>query len=112
MSRIKQCLSPTECVELVNDMIKDTDHQTNLIEWKKRTNIQKGSDEELGRVGSGWWQRFKAEHSHKITSRKGHKFELDRAKWTTWQNFCQMYRCFAEELEYGGLAQRLEIPQW
>ena len=56
--------------------------------------------------------KFRKENAHRITSRVGQKFELDRQEWTTWQNFTMMYEEFAKELEYAKVATKLNEAEW
>ena len=39
MARIRQCLCPNKGLQLVNSLIKDTNTQKELIEWKKRNTL-------------------------------------------------------------------------
>ena len=71
MSRIKNFLSPIQCIELVNDLIKGTEHQHKLIEWKKKYGVQNGeSDEMLGCVSDKWWHQFKNKRHIKLPAAK------------------------------------------
>ena len=70
------------------------------------------SNDEVGTVGAGYWQRFLKRHSDKIVSKRGQKYELDRQKWTTYANFFDMYQHTIEEMVDAGVAQKLDEPQW
>ena len=81
MSRICQCLTPSQGLNLVNSVIKGTETQKALIKWK-RINSCSTNEEALGQVGSGYWRNFIKRHGHNLCSKKGQKFELDRSSWS------------------------------
>ena len=49
---------------------------------------------------------------HRIVSKRGQKYELDRQNWTTYANFADMYNHCSHEMEHAGVAKRLEEPTW
>ena len=63
-----------------------------------------------GTVGSGCWCAFKKRHAHRIVSKRGHKFELDRSNLTTYANFEQMHDNIATEMIEDGIVVELEEP--
>lgn len=107
MARMRQSLSPSQCIELINSMISGTDAERDLIAFKRLHSY--GED---GTVGLGYWKAFKKRNSHLICSKRGQKYELDRDKWTTYSNFAQMYEHIYELMEDAGVAKRLEVPVW
>ena len=82
MARMRELLSPSESVHLINSMIAGTQAQTDLITFKS-----KNSFEEDRSVGVGYWNGLKKQNGHLISLKKGAKYELDRSKWTTYANF-------------------------
>lgn len=50
-------------------MIKDTPAQQDLIKFKRSICVS-GEDEDLGKVGPGYWRGFEARNRNKIVSKK------------------------------------------
>ena len=107
MARIRQCLSPSKGLRLVNSVIAGTDAQADLIKWKTRH-----CSNSLGTVGKGYWRGFMKRHGHKVVSKRGAKYALNRAEWSTYHNFDDMYRHIYEEMELSGVAKRRDEPVW
>ena len=107
MARMRECLSPSEAISLINSMIEGTQAQDRLIEFKKKHTF--GVNDKLG---FGYWQSFKRRNGHLICSKRGQKFELDRDKWTTYHNFASMYTHDYEAMVDAGIARVLEEPVW
>ena len=107
MARMRECLSPSECVALINSMIDGTHAQKNLIEWKKKSTFG-----ESGEASVCYWKAFKRRNGHLICSKRGQKYELDRDKWTTYHNFASMYTHDYEAMEDAGIAKVLDLPVW
>ena len=89
-SKLQLPPNPHECIALINSLIENTNHQKKLISWKKKHSYF-GCEEDLGKIGLGYFNLFMKRHADKLTSKRGHKYELDRSNWTTYQNFKQMY---------------------
>ena len=107
MARMRESLSPTESMSLINDVIKGTQAQIDLVDWKKKHSY---GDSDV--LGVGYWNKFKQRNGHLICSKRGQKYELDRDKWTTYANFRQMYSHNYLELVDAGLAMKLDTPVW
>ena len=73
MARIRQCLTPSQGLKLVNDIIKDTPVQQDLEDFKTKFSLSKNPRS----VGSGYWRGFKKRNGHLIVSKRGQKYELD-----------------------------------
>jgi len=73
MARIRQCLSPSTGLALVNSLIDGQPLQEALIKWKT-----KYSSNTLGTVGQKYWRGFMNRHKHRLVSVRGQKYELDR----------------------------------
>ena len=93
LSRIHQCLTPFQGLSLVNSLIKKTPVQEDLISFKARFCLNAD-----GEVGSSYWCAFMKRNGHLIVSKKGQKYELDRASWSTYHNFAQMYSSLSDEM--------------
>ena len=77
MGKLKHSLKTSESIMLINSLIKATDYQTRLIEWKKKHKIYAENDESLGKIGRRYWRSFLKRNQHKLRSKKGKKYDLD-----------------------------------
>jgi hypothetical protein len=109
LGKIGSPVSKGQGIRLVNELIEGTVHQKRLIEYKKQKNFNP-SNEELGQIGEKYWYRFLHKYEHRIVSKKGRRFELDRSKWTRYKNFKDMYENVEEEMISAGIAERLNTP--
>jgi len=107
MARMRQCLTPSRALSLINSLIKDTPIQQELIAWKA-TNTPNTS----GTVGKGYWRNFLKRNKNKIVSKRGQKYELNRQNWTTYTNFVHMYNNIIDEMVDAGVAEKLDEPVW
>ena len=106
ISRIRQCITPSTGLKLVNSIIEGTQVQNDLIQFKSK--LCGNSD---GKVGRNYWRLFMKRNRHKIVSKRGQKYELDRAAWSTYRNFDQMYNQVAEEMIEAKVARKI-YPTW
>ena len=60
MARIRQSLTPSKGLDLVNSLICGTEHQHALIEWKKKHTAHANVS---GSVGIKYWRNFMKKHS-------------------------------------------------
>jgi hypothetical protein len=49
---------------------------------------------------------------HKLVSKRGHRFELNHEKWTTYTNFKNMYEDHEDEMIAAGVGERLDTLIW
>ena len=78
---------------------------------KKRTFNK--SEQQLGCVGEGYWRNFLKRNYYRLRSKAGKKFGHDRANFSGYLNFWDMYEHIARVLiEDSKIAQRLEEPVW
>ena len=110
MARIRQSLTPSQGLALVNGMIEGTREQANLISFKEKYCIS--TEEDMGKVGRGYWRGFRKRNNHLLVSKRGQKYELDRSMWSTYANFKQMYDQVGDELVDAGVARKLETAVW
>ena len=108
MARIRQCLTPSKGLQLVNSLLKGTKLQQDLIEWKEKGN----SNNVTGTVGRGYWRKFMERNKDKIVSKRGQKYELSRQNWTTYTNFVHMYHHCIDEMIKAEVAVKLDVPVW
>ena len=63
---------------LINSLIKGTDIENKVKEWKiKHAHISDISNVD-SKLGATYWKNFAKRKGHRIVSKKGEKFELDR----------------------------------
>ena len=107
MARIRQCLSPSRGLALVNSLIDNQPIQQRLIEWKR-----KYSSNCDGTVGYKYWRGLMKRNKHRLVSKRGQKYSLDRQNWTTYHNFLHMYEHTYDEMVSAGVAECLTEPMW
>ena len=105
MARMRQSLTPSKGLLLINSLIKGSKIQDELIRWKNNN-----TPNCIGTVGIGYWSKFMKRHKDKIVSKRGQKYELNRQNWTTYNNFVQIYNHIIEELVNAGVTERLDEP--
>ena len=74
MDRIRQSLTPSLSIHLINSLINGKSIQIELMVFK-----EKYSHKENGSVGQRYWTGFKKRNRHLIRSKRGQKYELYRA---------------------------------
>ncbi|KAL3804780.1 hypothetical protein ACHAW5_001887 [Stephanodiscus triporus] len=109
MGKIRQPLSCTEAITLMNDMIENTNTKQKLIEFQQCRKL--GTDDFVkGRVTTGWWRGFLRRHEDKLVTKRGEKFALNRSDWTTLPNIKQMYEVIYDEMVDANVAVSLDSP--
>ena len=91
----------------MNSIINENPTQADLFEWK--LNIDFYGDN-LGKLGTGYWRKFRERNKDKFVSRKGLKFEIDRASWSTYANVNQRYNRFMVEFMDAGVVGKRGEP--
>ena len=113
MSKLNHSLKTSESIILINSLIKASDYQKRLISWKKKHHTYAEDDESLGKIGRRYWRGFLKRNEHKLRSKKGKKYDLDRSNWTTYLNFADMYDHIEEVLVHESkIAEYLPVPVW
>ena len=107
MARIRQPLTPSRGLSLINNLISGTEYEERLVQWKQKYTVNT-----LPTVSRGYWYSFMKRNRHRIVSKRGQKYELDRQNWTTYANFADMYNHCAIEMEHAGVAKRLDKLIW
>ena len=108
MARIRQCLTPSCRISLVNSLISDSELSKDLVVWKKKH--IKGKKNDVSKVGRGYWAGFMKRRGHEICSKKGESHELDYLAWTTYANFNDMYQPVYDDMDDAGIAVVREEP--
>ena len=113
MSKIKRALSVAEGLRLINELIRKTEIQQRLIDWKIAHRIYTKKPEDMGRVGTAYWFNLMKRKKHLLRTKKGRKYGLDRANFTTYLNFRDMYDHIENILvDECGVATRFSKPVW
>jgi len=63
-------------------------------------------------LGPGYWKGFLKRNKHRLVSKKGQKYALDRKDWSTYRNMYKMYNEIYAEMTEAGVAVELEEPIW
>ena len=105
MARIRHPLTPSSCLQLANDFISGTQTEKNVIDFKTKYCFNESKDGER-LLGRGYFKGFKKRNAHRIVSKRGQKYEMDRDNWTTFRNFSNMYDHVIEEMYDAGVAEK------
>ena len=73
MARIRQCVTPSTGLALVNSLIDGQPIQDQLIQWKKKYCVS----DQSGTIGKAYWRNFMNRNRHRLVSRRGQKYALD-----------------------------------
>jgi hypothetical protein len=100
MGKIRQPLNCTDAIELMNNSIKDTDLQKELVKFQMQPKL--GYKD--GKVSNGWWKGFLCRHEHELVTKHGERFALNHHNWTTLANIKQMYDAIYNEIVDANMA--------
>ena len=89
MAQARRCLRASECLSLANDLIKGTEVEKKIIERKKKRSER--YDDNSPVLGKKYWQLFNKRWKHKLVTRRGQKFALERSNSLTYHNVKKMY---------------------
>ena len=107
MASIRRCLSTSECIALANDLIAGTELESTIIEWKrKRMEYFEGSPV----LGKKYWVLFRKRWAHKLVTKRGQKFAMDRSNALTYSNVKKMYDEVYDCMVDAGVAQCFDQP--
>ena len=107
MSRIRRCLTGSQCLHLANDLIAGTDVEKEVIKFKEKIYKKKF---ETASLGMNYWRGFKKRWEHRLTCKRGQKFALDRSCAATLGNFAKMYDEVYDAMVECGVASVLPEP--
>ena len=106
MAQARRCMGVTECLGLANNLIKGTALEQEIIERKRRRNIL--TDNNSPALGKKYWKLFTKRWKHKLVSRRGQKFAIERNNSLTYHNVRKMYNDVYAALVESGNATRSE----
>ena len=110
-ARIRHLLTPSSCLKLANDFITGTHTEKDVIDIKNKYYFNESDDDE-SLLGRFYFKCFKKRNYHRIVSKRGQKYEMDRDNWTTYRNFSKMYNHVIEEMCNDGVAEKLDYQIW
>ena len=94
MRKFCPIITDTQVFRLANSLIKEKPIENEIREWKTH-NLFTNNNLWLCANGAtlwvGYWRGFIARNSRLIKSKRGQKFSVERLKWTTYQNYNQLY---------------------
>ena len=70
-------MTSSQGLMLVNDLIKGTKCQEELIKWKKQHKLYHKEDTNLGTVGNNYWQGFLKRHYHSLRTKTVSGYAID-----------------------------------
>ena len=105
MAEMRRCLTTSEAIALANDLIIGTETEKRIVEWKKERN---NFNENSPVLGKKWWLLFKKRWSHRLVTKRGQKFALDRSSALTYKNVKEMYDDVYECMVECGVAKKLD----
>jgi hypothetical protein len=114
MAKMRQPLNISEGLSLANSLVEGTEWEKAIVDFKTKRGWKPFDEkgEKKAVLGQKWYKNFWKRHSHLLERKKGHKFSKDRAEWSIYRNFVQMYDEVYEAMEHAGVAQKLPEPMW
>ena len=107
MAEFRRYLSTSEALVLGNDLIYGIETKKNIVEWKQSRNEYR---EVAPVLGSKWRQLFKKRWTHRLVTKRGQKFAVDRSCALTYSNVKKMYNDVYKCMVEAGVAKKLETP--
>ena len=83
MAEIRRCLTISEALALGNDLIRGTETEKKIIEWRKS---QQEYNKDSPLLGRKWWKLFKNRWALWLVTKRGQKFALDQSSALTYSN--------------------------
>ena len=100
-------------LKFINESIDGTIMQEFLKAWKLKHNIFYNTDEDLGKVGATYWRGFMRRNGHRLKSKVGKRFAVDRSNFTSYLNFRDMYDHIEDVLvNESKVATKFDNPVW
>jgi hypothetical protein len=109
MGNVRQPLTPTEGLLVMNSLIKNQELQQKLIEFKLKRKLG-GDLEHLGKVGRSYWTGFMKRHGDRLVTKRGERFAANRADWSKHFYIKQMYDVIYDEFVDANVARALDTP--
>ena len=110
MAQAQRCLQASECISLSNDLIKGTEVEKKIMDRKKKR--KEWNDDNSPVLGKKYWQLFNKRWKHKLVTKRGQKFAIERSHSLTYHNVkkCTMM-CTMLLLSLGMLSRLKSLHQ-
>jgi len=82
------------------------------IQKKRGWNPFTSDGEKKQVLGRAWYRGFWKRNKHLLERKKGQKFARERAEWSIYRNFVQMYDEVYDAMVTANVARTLEEPVW
>jgi hypothetical protein len=103
MGDVRQPLTPTEGLLLMNSLIRTEALQEKLIEFKRRCRL--GTDlEDLGVVGRPYWTGFMQRHGDCLVTKREELYASNQSDWAKPMYTKEMYDIIYDEYIAAGVA--------
>jgi hypothetical protein len=89
LASMRQSLSATEALSLINSMVESSAVGEEVVEWKKNLPEQDES-KNLENLGKSYWRKFKKRHPE-LKSQQAVQFDSKLEDWCMYENFEKMY---------------------
>ena len=108
MGRIRQPMTKPVVLKMMNDAIKGTFHEKVFIEFKRKRTATEINDDAV--VGEKWWDGFLKRNKVLLDNKKCVLFGTNRADWTRFETFDDMYKAIYKQMVEAGVAVKLDAP--
>ena len=114
MAKMRQPLNVSEGLALANSLVEGTKWEDDLISFKERRGWKQltSDGQKKPLLGKKWYKGFWKRYGHLLEKKKGQKFSKDRAEWSIYRNFLQMYDEVYDAMVVAGVAKKLDFPIW
>ena len=110
MGQLRQPLDKPSVMLLVSDLIRGTEHQERLEQWREKysQNNESNTGDAKILVSNTWFSNFMTRNKESLKSVAATVKDDNRATWCTYANFEAMYDCIYDRLVDAGLATKGE----
>lgn len=110
LARMGQPLGKEQVLCLANDLIKGTESQERLVEYKKKHTS--ASSEDSGTLGRRWYENFMKRNKKHIKRVATRTADIKRHQYITRENFEIMYESVYKTMVEAGVAEELEEGEY
>jgi len=111
LAAMRQPVTATDALALINSMISTSDLSAAVIEWKKKHLPGSFDDDRAALLGKKYCQNFKKRHPE-IKQKKAVRFDANREDWCNFDNFQYMYDHVYSAMVTSKVAIELEEEVW
>lgn len=106
MAEIGQSLSRENVIELVNDLIKNTEFEQKYLAYLEECNQQHLTSN--GIIGHSWYNKFMKSNKQILHCGRCRPRDINRYTWCTYENFANMYEGVYSSMVNASIAELLE----